>query len=308
MRILYMGTPDFAIAPLQALLKANYEVVGVVTAPDRRAGRGMKLRPSPVKQYAQAHGLKVLQPIKLKDPEFLKELEALKPDLAVVVAFRMLPRAVWSLPTHGTFNLHASLLPDYRGAAPINWAVINGETQSGVTTFFIDQQIDTGNILLQQKVDIFPHWTAGDLHDTLMVVGADLVVKTVEGLEKGELVAQPQDDSLALHPAPKIFKDDCRIDWQQPAKKIYDFIRGLSPYPTAWSTLNGQSLKVFRAQQVELLDAPSPGQLLQDEEGRLLVSGSDGWLEITELQLAGKKRMSSQAFLSGFKEKLERLE
>lgn len=304
-----MGTPDFAVAALDVLVKAGYEVVGVITAPDRPAGRGMKLRPSPVKQYAEDKGLKVLQPVKLRDPEFLAEVEALQADLAVVVAFRMLPAVLWKMPKIGTFNLHASLLPDYRGAAPINWAVINGEKESGVTTFLIDEKIDTGNILLQEKVAIPENGSAGDLHDSLMHVGAKLVLKTVQGLEAGILKAHPQDDEKALHKAPKIFKEDCKIDWSQDRDAVYNFIRGLSPYPAAWTMLDGKIMKIFETEKVDLRASPEAGKLHFDENDlRLLVSCSDGWLEITHLQLQGKKRMKTADFLRGYKDDLIQFE
>jgi methionyl-tRNA formyltransferase len=300
-----MGTPDFAVASLDILVQAGYDVVGVITAPDRPAGRGMKLRPSPVKQYAEEKGLKVLQPVKLKDPAFLAELEALAPDLAVVVAFRMLPSVVWKMPSQGTFNLHGSLLPDYRGAAPLNWAIINGERKSGVTTFLIDEKIDTGNILLQAEVDIPDDWSAGNLHDALMDVGAELVLTTVKGLEAGELKAHAQDDSKALHKAPKIFKEDCEIDWQKESKVVYDFIRGLSPYPAAWTRLNGKTMKIFASEKVEGKEAGNPGQMdFNEKELSLHVSCQDGWLNITQLQLQGKKRMKTEDFLRGYKEEL----
>lgn len=303
-----MGTPDFAVASLDILVRAGYDVVGVITAPDRPAGRGMKLRPSPVKQYAEKKGLKVLQPVKLKDPAFLAELEALAPDLAVVVAFRMLPSVVWKMPGQGTFNLHGSLLPDYRGAAPLNWAIINGETKSGVTTFLIDEKIDTGNILLQAEVDIPDDWSAGNLHDALMDVGAELVLTTVKGLEAGELKAHAQDDSKALHKAPKIFKEDCEIDWRKEAKTVYDFIRGLSPYPAAWTRLNGKTMKIFASEKVEGKEAGNPGQLdFNEKELSLHVACKDGWLNITHLQLQGKKRMKTEDFLRGYKEELSQL-
>lgn len=309
MRIIFMGTPDFAVASLNILVQAGYEVVGVVTAPDRPAGRGMKLRPSPVKEYAVDHGIKVLQPVKLRDPDFLTELAALESDLAVVVAFRMLPSVVWQAPKIGTFNLHGSLLPDYRGAAPINWAVINGETTSGVTTFLIDEKIDTGNILLQEKIDIPEDWSAGDLHDALMEVGAELVLKTVKGLEANELQAHPQDNAKALHKAPKIFKEDCEIDWNQEVNSVYNFIRGLSPYPAAWTHLNGKILKIFATQKIEINDPPEPGKLFFDENAlSLAVSCKNGWLEITHLQLQGKKRMKTEDFLRGYKEELIQFE
>jgi methionyl-tRNA formyltransferase len=299
MRIVFMGTPDFAIPSLRILVEHGYPVVGVVTAPDRPAGRGLQLRPSPVKEYALSQGLKVLQPEKLRDPDFQAELSALAPDLAVVVAFRMLPEAVWRMPRLGTFNLHASLLPDYRGAAPINWAVINGERRSGATTFFLDKAIDTGQILLQQPLDIPDDWSAGDLHDQLMVMGADLVLKTVQGIEAGDIQPYPQDETVIQHAAPKIFKEHCRIDWQQPADRVRNLIRGLSPFPTAWATLDGKVLKLYR---VALSDAfaGAAGQV-HIEGGRLWIACGAGAIEVQELQLEGKTRMDAATFLRGYK-------
>jgi methionyl-tRNA formyltransferase len=300
MRIIFMGTPDFAVPSLEILLDRGHEVVAVVTAPDRPAGRGKKLRPSPVKVAAQAHDLLVLQPEKLRNPDFVQTLQDLQPDLMVVVAFRMLPEMVWSLPKLGTFNLHASLLPDYRGAAPINWVLINGETRSGATTFLIDRQIDTGNLLLSRSLKIPSDWTAGDLHDRLMVMGAELVAETVEGLSAGTLTAAPQDDSAARHAAPKIFKDDCRIDWQQSARALHNFIRGLSPFPTAWTTLEGELFKVYRAEPAERDEQAEPGTLHCDAgQGELLVATGDGWLRLLEVQVPGKKRTRAADFLRG---------
>ena len=304
MRIVFMGTPDFAIPSLRALVEGPHEVVAVVTAPDRPAGRGQKLRPSPVKVYADSQQIPVLQPVKLRDPEFIEALQELQLDLAVVVAFRMLPRMVWSIPSVGTLNLHAALLPDYRGAAPLNWVLINGETKTGATTFMIDEKIDTGGMLLQRELDIPEEWTAGDLHDAMMEFGAELVADTVKALAANELTPQPQDHSQFIHPAPKIFKEDCRIDWTKPASELYDFIRGLSPYPTAWTEIEGLGLKVFRARKVECEGQEEAGKL-SVVEGKLFVGTGRGWLEILELQLAGKKRMSAGDFLRGYKGKLE---
>lgn len=299
MRIVFMGTPDFAIPSLRILVEHGYPVVGVVTAPDRPAGRGLQLRPSPVKEYALSQGLKVLQPEKLRDSDFQAELAALAPDLAVVVAFRMLPEAVWRMPRLGTFNLHASLLPDYRGAAPINWAVINGERRSGATTFFLDKAIDTGQILLQKDLDIPEDWSAGDLHDHLMVMGADLVLQTVKGIESDSLQPFPQDESIIQHAAPKIFKEHCRIDWQQDAVRVRNLVRGLSPFPTAWTTLDGKVLKVYRVALSDETPGP-PGALLIDR-GRLHIACGSGAVEVLELQLEGKSRMDTATFLRGYK-------
>ena len=299
MRIIFMGTPEFAVPSLRILVEAGYDIVGVVTVPDKPAGRGHKLRPSPVKMYAQEQGLEVLQPVKLRNPEFLARLRELTPDLMVVVAFRMLPELVWSIPTIGTFNLHASLLPDYRGAAPINWVVMNGETQTGATTFFIDHKIDTGQILLQSTLDIPYTWTAGDLHDQLMQEGAKLVLKTVQGLEQQILTPQPQNHELAIHKAPKIFKEDCVINWEQPAESVYHFIRGLSPYPAARTTLQDKMLKVFMSQVGENTDNP-PGTVQLDMDA-LQIACQDKWLVLTEVQLEGKRRMPIDVFLQGYR-------
>lgn len=306
MRIVFMGTPDFSVPCLDKILQAGYEVTAVVTAPDRPSGRGRKLRPSPVKQYALEHGLTVLQPEKLRDPEFHAQLETAAPDLMVVVAFRMLPEVVWSMPNIGTFNLHASLLPDYRGAAPINWAIINGETKSGATTFMIDKKIDTGNLMLQQEVEIPADWTAGDLHDSLMIMGADLVLETVKGLEAGTLEAKPQDESLFKNKAPKIFKEDCEINWEQPARTVYNLIRGLSPYPTAWTAYGDQSVKLFLAQLTHepTLETEAGTVRISDNHSQLFVACADEWLEIVSLQMPGKKRMPTADFLRGFKDEL----
>lgn len=304
MRIIFMGTPEFAIPSLDILVQQGYEIAAVVTAPDKPAGRGRKLQPSPIKQYALEQGLTVLQPEKLRDPAFLEALQALSPDLMVVVAFRMLPKVVWDIPAIGTFNLHSSLLPDYRGAAPINWAIINGETRSGVTTFLIDEAIDTGNLLLQESLEIPADWTAGDLHDKLMQQGASLVLKTVQGLEAGSLKPYPQDNTLALHHAPKIFRDDCRINWQKPGEEVYNLIRGLSPYPAAWTLLNDKLLKIF---EVRLGDpcAANPGTAeISADSTYLRIATASHWLEVRELQIAGKRRMSVRDFLNGFSEEL----
>ena len=303
MRIVFMGTPDFAIPTLRMLLEDGHEVVAVVTAPDKPSGRGLKLKPSPVKAFAESQGLNILQPVKLRNPEFVAALKDLTPDLAVVVAFRMLPEMVWSIPSQGTLNLHAALLPDYRGAAPLNWVIINGETETGGTTFLIDHKIDTGAMLLQRKLAIPEDWTAGDLHDSMMEFGAELVRDTVRGLAEGNIEPQPQDHSKFLHPAPKIFKEDCKIDWNKPAQEVYNFIRGLSPYPTAWTTLNGKSLKVFGASKTDCEGSVAPGTA-DLQNGKLYVCCADAWLEITKLQLEGKKRMETESFLRGYKEEI----
>ena len=297
-----MGTPEFSIPSLDILVKAGYDIVAVVTAPDRPAGRGRKLRPSPVKEYAITKNIPILQPEKLRNPEFIEKLKELSPDLMVVVAFRMLPEMVWSIPHLGTFNLHASLLPDYRGAAPINWVLINGEKSSGATTFLIDHKIDTGNLLLQEEVEIPFEWNAGDLHDCLMEKGAELVLRTVQGLGSGSLTAKPQDESLFQHKAPKIFKEDCKIDWNQPALQAYNLIRGLSPYPAAWTTVNNLSLKILKASLTGIRSKREAGSLQIENDQSILISCADEWLKIEELQLQGKKRMKTADFLRGFRD------
>lgn len=302
-RIVFMGTPEFAVASLEALLNAGANVAGVITAPDRKSGRGMKLQPSAVKKFAVENELTVLQPTNLKSEEFLDELRALNASLQIVVAFRMLPEVVWNMPENGTFNLHASLLPQYRGAAPINWAVINGEKESGVSTFFLQHQIDTGDIILQERVSIGDEETAGELHDKLMQVGAKLVVKTLEAIESGNCPSTPQDNSQPLKEAPKIFKDTCRIDWNQSAEQVFNLIRGLSPYPAAFTNLVSEDseigLKIFRATRIEH-SGPNESGSISVTDNRLFIRCADAWLEILELQMAGKKRMDTKSFLLGF--------
>ncbi|MBW4891428.1 methionyl-tRNA formyltransferase [Mucilaginibacter sp. HMF5004] len=302
MKIVFMGTPEFAVASLDALIKVGFDVVGVITAPDKPAGRGQKLSESAVKQYAVANGLNVLQPEKLKNPEFLAELKSLDADLQVVVAFRMLPEVVWNMPPKGTINLHASLLPNYRGAAPINWAIINGELLSGVTTFFLKHDIDTGDVLFSESVPIDSHHTAGDLHDNLMTVGAGLLVKTVKAIESGDYKELPQNSMTAdaeLKHAPKIFKEDCLINFNQPVEKVYNLIRGLSPYPTAYTFLNDKLLKVFKAEMTETEPGLSPGAFLTDQKTYLKFACPDGFISVTDIQLEGKKRMGVEEFLRG---------
>jgi methionyl-tRNA formyltransferase len=304
MRIVFMGTPEFAVASLDALIQSGCNIVGVVTTPDKPAGRGQKINESAVKQYAVANGLKVLQPVKLKDEQFLEELRALSADLQVVVAFRMLPEVVWNMPRLGTINLHASLLPQYRGAAPINWVLINGEKESGVTTFFLKHEIDTGDILFTEKVTLTGRETAGDLHDRLMAKGAGLLVKTVKAVESGRYTENPQEhltEGMELKHAPKIFKEDCNINWDQPAEKIYNFIRGLSPYPTAYTTLNDKILKVFGAEYELAETGEKPGEFFSDNRTFLKVSATDGLIHLTDVQLEGKKRMGIQEFLRGMR-------
>jgi methionyl-tRNA formyltransferase len=309
LRIVFMGTPDFAVASLKALVENGYNVVGVVTAPDKPAGRGKVLSEPAVKKYAVENGLKVMQPEKLKNPEFLEELKALDADLQIIVAFRMLPEVVWRMPRMGTFNLHGSLLPQYRGAAPLNWAVINGETKTGVTTFLLDHEIDTGRILFKQKIEIGDDDTVGDIHDRLMEIGARLVLKTVDALAEGNVQPIPQTevapDSEIKH-APKIFRDDCKINWNNGAEGIRNLIRGLSPYPAAWTTLVNRTsgdeiqVKLFFAQRVISLDNGVPGAIETDGKIVMNVACGKGWLQITDLQLAGKKRMKTEEFLRGF--------
>ncbi len=302
MRIVFLGTPDFAVASLRALVEGGYEVVAVVTMPDKAAGRGLKVQHSAVKEYALSVGLPVLQPEKLKDPEFLDELRALKPDLGIVIAFRMLPEVVWAMPRLGTFNLHASLLPQYRGAAPINWAIINGETRTGVTTFMLNTEIDKGAILGRREVEIGPDETAGELHDRLMYEGARLVVETVDTIAEGK--AHPIDqsaDDADLHPAPKIFRDDCRVNWSVGAAVVHNFIRGLSPYPAAWTMLDtGEVLKIYRAHPIQETHTATPGTIRSDGRTFIHVACGDGWVAIDDIQLAGKKRLATPEFLRGF--------
>lgn len=314
LRIVFMGTPDFAVGSLKRLVENGYNVVAVVTQPDKPVGRhGSVLRASAVKEYALEHGLPVLQPVKMKDEAFLEELRGYDADLQVVVAFRMLPEVVWAMPRFGTFNVHAALLPQYRGAAPINWAVINGETTTGVTTFFLDHDIDTGKIIMQREFAIPDDADVEYVYDGLMELGAGICQDTVDlVIEKdGDVPAQPQREDLPLHAAPKIFKETCEIDWTLPAKRVYDFVRGLSPYPGTWTTLSPRGeaegknaasvLKVFRtAKTNEATGGAAPGTL-KAEHGRLLVATGDKWLEIVELQAAGKKRMAARDFLNGFK-------
>lgn len=308
MRIIFMGTPDFAVASLRKLVEANCEVVAVITAPDKPSGRGLQLTETPVKKYAISKGIPVLQPEKLKNPEFLAELKAFNADLQVVVAFRMLPEVVWSMPSKGTFNLHGSLLPQYRGAAPINWAVINGDTETGVTTFFIEKEIDTGKIIFKEKTPITEDDTAGSVHDRLMEIGADLVLKTVRAIETGDYPQEPQPDNIELKPAPKLFKETCEINWQLPSKNIVDFIRGLSPYPAAWTYFEGKVLKIFKANVSELPELSTKKGILKenigyktDEKHYFAVQTADGWIYIEELQLEGKKRLPIVEFLRGYR-------
>ena len=304
MRIVFMGTPEFAVASLDALIESGSEIVGVVTAPDKPAGRGQKVSESAVKQYAVAKGSTILQPEKLKNGQFLEELKSLNANLQVVVAFRMLPEVVWTMPTLGTINLHASLLPQYRGAAPINWVLINGEKESGVTTFFLKHDIDTGDILFTEKVTLTGYETAGELHDRLMYKGAGLLVKSVKGIESGRYTELPQAhlaEGVELKHAPKIFKENCKIDWDQPAENIYNLIRGLSPYPTAFTILNGKILKVFRSEYEITETGIQPGDFICDNKSHLKFAAADGYVSVTDIQLEGKKRMGIEEFLRGIR-------
>ncbi|RZM29767.1 MAG: methionyl-tRNA formyltransferase [Pedobacter sp.] len=301
MKIVFMGTPDFAVASLSALIEGGFDIVGVVTAADKPAGRGQKMNESAVKKFAVEHGLNVLQPIKLKDPEFIEELRKLGADLQVVVAFRMLPEVVWAMPAKGTINLHASLLPDYRGAAPINHAIINGEQESGVTTFFLKQEIDTGDIIKSAKVTIGPDETAGELHDKLMATGATLLVETVSAIASGNYQEYPQISSGDAKHAPKLFKEFGEINWAQPAQKIHNLIRGLSPYPTAYTHLQDKTLKIFRAELEKAGDTETPGTFLTDGKTYLKFVASGGILNLTDVQLEGKKRMPIADLLRGLR-------
>ncbi len=302
LRIVYMGTPDFAVESLKALVEGGYNVVAVITMPDKPMGRhGSVLQPSPVKQYAVEHGLKVMQPVKLKDPEFVEELRALNADLQIVVAFRMLPEVVWNMPRLGTFNAHASLLPKYRGAAPINWAVINGDEETGITTFFLKHEIDTGDIIQQVKIPIADTDNVEVVHDKLMLLSGKLVTETVDNIIAGTVTSVPQDEikGVELTPAPKIFRETCRIDWNLPVKKVYDFIRGLSPYPAAWTELNGKSVKIYEATKEE--GSMKPGEIASDGKSWVKVGTADGVLNVKVLQMEGKKRMPVADLLRGFK-------
>lgn len=310
LRIVYMGTPEFAVESLKRLVEGGYNIVGVITMPDKPMGRhGSVLQPSLVKQYAVSQGLKVLQPEKLKDEQFLAELRELKADLQIVVAFRMLPEVVWNMPPMGTFNLHASLLPQYRGAAPINWAVINGDTETGITTFFLKHEIDTGEIIDQVRVPIADTDNVEIVYNRLMMLGGDLVLKTVDAILDGNVKTTPQEELAQieeLRPAPKIFKETCRIDWTQGVKKVYDFVRGLSPYPAAWTELHqGEQapvmLKIFETEKQYCSHNYQPGSIDTDKKTYFRIATTDGYLNIRSLQLAGKKRMEVTDFLRGYR-------
>lgn len=303
LRIVFFGTPDFAVASLKALVEAGANIVAVVTAPDKPAGRGMQLQASAVKQYAVSKDLPVLQPERMKAPEFLGQLKDLKADLQIVVAFRMMPEVVWNMPPMGTINVHGSLLPQYRGAAPINRAIMNGETETGVTTFKLKHQIDTGNILLQEKVQIQPEDNAGTLHDKMMMAGAKLLVTTVKGLAEGSLQEIPQDnvDENSIKHAPKIFKEDTVINWERPGAEINNFVRGLSPYPAAIARLGDKMIKVYSITYKSDNHTVAPGKYETDNTSYLRFSVKDGWIYINELQQEGKKRLPVTDFLRGFR-------
>ncbi|WP_321425949.1 methionyl-tRNA formyltransferase [uncultured Bacteroides sp.] len=310
LRIVYMGTPDFAVESLRCLVEGGYNVVGVITMPDKPAGRGHKIQYSPVKQYALEQNLPLLQPEKLKEESFIEALREWKADLQIVVAFRMLPEVVWAMPRLGTFNLHASLLPQYRGAAPINWAVINGDTETGITTFFLQQEIDTGRVIQQVHIPIADTDNVEVVHDKLMILGGKLVIETVDAILENRVKPIPQEEMAQpteLRPAPKIFKETCRINWSGNVKSTYNFIRGLSPYPAAWTELhNGEeaplAMKVFETEKIEkTAAAATPGTIETDGKTYLHVAVGNGFLSIKSLQLAGKKRLAIDEFLRGFK-------
>ena len=302
LRIVFMGTPEFAVASLDALVQGGFNVVGVITAPDKPAGRGLQLQQSAVKKYAVEKSLPVLQPEKLKNPQFLEQLKSLQADLQVVVAFRMLPEVVWNMPPLGTINVHGSLLPQYRGAAPINWAIINGERETGVTTFKLQQEIDTGAILLQEKISIGETETAGELHDHMKVVGAHLLVRTLQELSSGTLKETPQTNvSTELKHAPKITTETCRIDWNKSVTDVYNLIRGLSPYPAAFTDLDGKKLKLFSVIKEEQLPIEPLGSVVTDQKQFLKFACADGYIGVQELQLEGKKRMTITEFLRGYR-------
>ncbi|PKK38137.1 methionyl-tRNA formyltransferase [Siphonobacter sp. SORGH_AS_0500] len=304
MRIIFLGTPEFAVESLRVLVENQCNVVAVVTAPDKPAGRGQQLQQSPVKQYAVSAGIPVLQPEKLKNPEFLEELKSYQADLQVIVAFRMLPEVVWNMPRLGTFNLHASLLPQYRGAAPINWAIMNGETETGVTTFFLQHEIDTGPLIFQEKEPISYNDTVGEVYERLMNLGGTLVLKTVRAIESGEYPQIPQSETEEIKMAPKIFRETCEIQWNKPSEQVRNHIRGLSPYPAAWTTLLGKTCKIYRASVAEVNEIAEPGTYRTDHKTYLQFKTKEGWLAIDELQLEGKKRMGIEEFLRGMQGKL----
>ncbi len=299
MKIVFFGTPDFAVPSLKILVDNGYDVAAVVTVADKPSGRGLQLHESPVKKFAVANNIKVLQPIKLKDENFIAELKSLQADLFIVIAFRMLPEIVWTMPPIGTFNLHGSLLPKYRGAAPINWTIINGEKETGVTTFFLKHEIDTGDILMQEKIEIQETTTAGELHDKMMLIGANVVLKTVQLIESKNYQLQSQTGEI-IH-APKIFKDDCKINWNQSVEKVNDFIRGLSPYPAAFTDLNGKVLKIFSGKKIIQTIEHEIGSFTTDHKSFLKFTCTNGYFEVENLQLEGKQKMNVQDFLRGWR-------
>lgn len=302
LRIIFMGTPAFAVPALEILVNEGWNVAAVITAPDKPQGRGKKLGASPVKEAALKYGIPVLQPTNLKSPTFIEELKSYQADVQVVVAFRMLPEMVWNMPPKGTFNLHASLLPDYRGAAPINWAIINGETETGVTTFFLKHEIDTGSIIFQEREAILPEDNMGTLYEKLMKKGSVLVLKTIEAISRGNVPLQKQDESKAIHHAPKIFKETGEINWDNPADAIHNLVRGLSPYPAAWAKINEKTIKIYRTEVVaQVLPGKSPGEYTTDGKLFWHFQTGDQVLAVLELQMEGKKRMSIQEFLRGNK-------
>ncbi|MDO6389162.1 methionyl-tRNA formyltransferase [Pontibacter sp. BT731] len=302
LRIVFMGTPDFAVPTLQALVEHNYKVVAVVTAPDKPAGRGQKIQQSPVKEYAVSQGIPVLQPTNLKSEAFLEELRSYQANLQIIVAFRMLPEVVWAMPELGSFNIHGSLLPQYRGAAPINWAIINGEEETGVTSFFLKHEIDTGDLIFQDRLPILEDDDFGSMYEKLKHKGAELAVRTVQAIERGEVQPQPQQTSAETKHAPKIFKETCEINWNLSARQVRDFIRGLSPYPAAWTRFDGKTFKIFKTQVLEdTAYTLAPGQIKTDNKTYLHVQTDDGVLAILDLQIEGKKRMPVQDLLRGYK-------
>ena len=309
LRIVFMGTPEFAVASLRRLVEQGYNIVAVVTTPDKPAGRGQKIHESDIKVAARELGLPILQPEKLRDPEFVAAMQALQPDLGIVIAFRMLPEIIWAMPKYGTFNLHASLLPQYRGAAPINWAIINGDKETGITTFLLNHEIDKGAIVGQQCMPILPEDNIGTMYDKLMMAGCDLVVDTVERIAAQDFtpIEQMHIDESTLKPAPKIFKDDCKIDWSWEGERIVNFVRGLSPYPAAWTPmyLNGEeqgSAKIFHTTFTPATTNIAPGSIRTDGKGALEIACTDGWVRIHKIQVAGKRRMATRDLLLGFRD------
>lgn len=304
LRIVFMGTPEFAVASLRELVRSSHEVVGVVTVADKPAGRGQQIHSSPVKQFAVENNIPILQPLKLKDEVFLEELKALRADLFVVVAFRMLPEVVWNMPEKGTINLHGSLLPQYRGAAPINWAIINGEKETGVTTFFLQHEIDTGRVIRRQTIPIAANETAGELHDKMMEIGAKTLLETVNAIADGSAHAQSQEELVSageeVKHAPKIFKEDCAINWNQSGEQIHNFIRGLAPYPAAWTKLGEKNAKIYKGEFKQGLSS-TPGTFITDNKTTLRIATADGWYHVFDLQYEGKKRMGVDEFLRGWR-------